>query len=154
MIRRPPRSTLFPYTTLFRSDIRSICPQSSLLAPRGLAPTSDHSYAQWISACLSQWPSGRHRCPVDSDRPTQDRKSTRLNSSHGYISYAVFCLKKKTYGYLHDLYTCVRITSTIQSQFVVPSVTAHITRKMTATDRTPQALSPRSRQPLDVTRER
>src|SRR2546429_1573983 len=67
MIRRPPRSTLFPYTTLFRS---SIC---------GATPPGH-------SACAS-----RTRL-----RPTDgDRKSTRLNSSHGYISYAVFCLKKK-----------------------------------------------------------
>src|ERR1041385_9402813 len=65
MIRRPPRSTLFPYTTLFRSE-------SSFAVPS-----------------FSTSP-----CPYPSARP--DRKSTRLNSSHGYISYAVFCLKKKT----------------------------------------------------------
>src|SRR5216684_5519680 len=64
MIRRPPRSTLFPYTTLFRSRHRL------LLEPR--RPGAGHR-------------AGRRR----------DRKSTRLNSSHGYISYAVFCLKKK-----------------------------------------------------------
>src|SRR5215217_9352509 len=62
MIRRPPRSTLFPYTTLFRPPRRS--------DPR----------------C----PTARTRCP-----PGRDRKSTRLNSSHANISYAVFCLKKK-----------------------------------------------------------
>src|SRR6266849_10136845 len=64
MIRRPPRSTLFPYTTLFRSRPR---------APRGR---------------------GRRRAPW-SRRAPGDRKSTRLNSSHEWISYAVFCLKKK-----------------------------------------------------------
>src|SRR6266581_3974354 len=64
MIRRPPRSTLFPYTTLFRS----------LLLDRGVQ--------------------GVHRRPVQPDG-TEDRKSTRLNSSHPSISYAVFCLKKK-----------------------------------------------------------
>src|SRR5215475_14866977 len=63
MIRRPPRSTLFPYTTLFRSRRRA-----------------------------SQW---RLRPRHDPQRPYQDRKSTRLNSSHVKISYAVFCLKKK-----------------------------------------------------------
>src|SRR5216684_7176004 len=63
MIRRPPRSTLFPYTTLFRSP-----------GDRHLRPAPG-------------------RAPLDG-RPG-DRKSTRLNSSHGYISYAVFCLKKK-----------------------------------------------------------
>src|SRR3989337_3114075 len=63
MIRRPPRSTLFPYTTLFRS--------------RDGRPSHDHPGA------------------ARADRPALDRKSTRLNSSHGSISYAVFCLKKK-----------------------------------------------------------
>src|SRR2546429_5660622 len=71
MIRRPPRSTLFPYTTLFRSSGRPG-------APAG----------RWL---------GRPRaCPPRGPAPgRRDRKSTRLNSSHGYISYAVFCLKKK-----------------------------------------------------------
>src|SRR2546422_6150228 len=71
MIRRPPRSTLFPYTTLFRSRAAS---RRSI--QRGAAP-----------------PAGLRR--ARSRRPHEDRKSTRLNSSHGYISYAVFCLKKK-----------------------------------------------------------
>src|SRR5690348_17753887 len=70
MIRRPPRSTLFPYTTLFRS-------------PRGLP----HRGAR-----ADEGPDGQER----PDRPGRDRKSTRLNSSHPSISYAVFCLKKKT----------------------------------------------------------
>src|SRR2546422_3299962 len=73
MIRRPPRSTLFPYTTLFRS---------------GTAP--------WVPRCpLGR--SARRRPGLRRRRgpPGGDRKSTRLNSSHGYISYAVFCLKKK-----------------------------------------------------------
>src|SRR5438105_9827631 len=71
MIRRPPRSTLFPYTTLFRS---SHCANSPPKIPRP-PPSSS------ISACvIPQW---------------EDRKSTRLNSSHEWISYAVFCLKKK-----------------------------------------------------------
>src|SRR2546422_3402347 len=75
MIRRPPRSTLFPYTTLFRSK-----PMRPLLG-RPAPAISRRS-----SATLS---SGTEiRVPLD-------RKSTRLNSSHGYISYAVFCLKKK-----------------------------------------------------------
>src|SRR2546422_6060564 len=77
MIRRPPRSTLFPYTTLFRS-------------------------AACIRRGVRTWKqrSGRRRGVVIDFRPRsrpddEDRKSTRLNSSHGYISYAVFCLKKK-----------------------------------------------------------
>src|SRR5687768_18081361 len=69
MIRRPPRSTLFPYTTLFRSS--------------GAWPPS------WASVTVSRC---SRRVPTTS---WQDRKSTRLNFSHGYISYAVFCLKKK-----------------------------------------------------------
>src|SRR3989449_5711454 len=87
MIRRPPRSTLFPYTTLFRSR-----------GGRGRAP--DHSAAEAADpgagagrgrgGSAHQARQGRSRV-----RARQDRKSTRLNSSHGYISYAVFCLKKK-----------------------------------------------------------
>src|SRR2546422_4827915 len=85
MIRRPPRSTLFPYTTLFRSVVVTRThPQSLgwadvLLTDRsGTVPALNDVYVT---------PAGR-TIPID-------RKSTRLNSSHGYISYAVFCLKKK-----------------------------------------------------------
>src|SRR5260221_9941910 len=79
MIRRPPRSTLFPYTTLFRSAGDDDGPAAGLgrrLGGTGL----------------------RDDAPGEADaqtRPAQDRKSTRLNSSHTVISYAVFCLKKK-----------------------------------------------------------
>src|SRR2546422_3063700 len=73
MIRRPPRSTLFPYTTLFRS----LFVGSWLRLARSPLPSAD----------VRQLP-----LPLAGQR---DRKSTRLNSSHGYISYAVFCLKKK-----------------------------------------------------------
>src|SRR2546422_4258315 len=74
MIRRPPRSTLFPYTTLFRSSTYQVTPVS------------------WIpDAFLVSERPGTSSVPVN----VEDRKSTRLNSSHGYISYAVFCLKKK-----------------------------------------------------------
>src|SRR5256885_17186449 len=74
MIRRPPRSTLFPYTTLFRSLTRSLATSSSVSAS-----------ISYTSRTLPRRTSGRGR----------DRKSTRLNSSHLVISYAVFCLKKK-----------------------------------------------------------
>src|SRR2546422_5668148 len=74
MIRRPPRSTLFPYTTLFRSA-------QSL---RGV-PDCQQGHGRSIAS--------NRIIPPQSG--TRDRKSTRLNSSHGYISYAVFCLKKK-----------------------------------------------------------
>src|SRR5436853_3567128 len=78
MIRRPPRSTLFPYTTLFRSQVKASTGRvGSHARPRRCA--------RWHRACPKSRPPGA---------PT-DRKSTRLNSSHLGISYAVFCLKKK-----------------------------------------------------------
>src|SRR5687768_18360008 len=80
MIRRPPRSTLFPYTTLFRSPARFVTPEEVDAGGRRVRAK------RWIVATGS-----RTAVP---DIPG-DRKSTRLNSSHGYISYAVFCLKKK-----------------------------------------------------------
>src|SRR2546430_12226906 len=79
MIRRPPRSTLFPYTTLFRSGVAQAHPgvlllqQSLLQLIRGDQPVAEQKFAELVA----------------------DRKSTRLNSSHSQISYAVFCLKKK-----------------------------------------------------------
>src|SRR5258708_14978226 len=72
MIRRPPRSTLFPYTTLFRSYLWDY------LTPR-----------------VAPGPTTVYTCPASSAATLADRKSTRLNSSHQIISYAVFCLKKK-----------------------------------------------------------
>src|SRR2546422_6245189 len=83
MIRRPPRSTLFPYTTLFRS--RRL--QQPLLPPRSLPRRGARG-----GGGRAQPGRGR-RAAARGER--LDRKSTRLNSSHGYISYAVFCLKKK-----------------------------------------------------------
>src|SRR2546429_4537776 len=97
MIRRPPRSTLFPYTTLFRSLLRRLLllgrGESLLCAPPSLS--ADPSRQQ------------RARSPLPSLQAAVDRKSTRLNSSHGYISYAVFCLKKKN---IHDSGHVPRIT--------------------------------------------
>src|SRR2546422_8529304 len=81
MIRRPPRSTLFPYTTLFRSG------DGMLVFKR---PSSNRS-----APGLRCWPGGRAPFALSEPNHALDRKSTRLNSSHGYISYAVFCLKKK-----------------------------------------------------------
>src|SRR5260221_3650745 len=78
MIRRPPRSTLFPYTTLFRSS-----PDASAASDTGSQLTAENRSVDIEGATL------------DIDRPVLDRKSTRLNSSHTVISYAVFCLKKK-----------------------------------------------------------
>src|SRR2546422_8300025 len=90
MIRRPPRSTLFPYTTLFRSLRRQLAPDA-------------HDHVQGrrrFRRCAAAEAAGRPGLFGAADRRHKkgdalDRKSTRLNSSHGYISYAVFCLKKK-----------------------------------------------------------
>src|SRR3712207_8336721 len=87
MIRRPPRSTLFPYTTLFRSLRRG---RVSIAASTVLAAT----VLPWAIRAFTD----RHpgiRCAVRDVAEQEDRKSTRLNSSHANISYAVFCLKKK-----------------------------------------------------------
>src|SRR2546422_6811433 len=88
MIRRPPRSTLFPYTTLFRSRVAldasaavQLHCDDLVVKPRPRRRVIGHVRPAW---------------PIEvARRDMRDRKSTRLNSSHGYISYAVFCLKKK-----------------------------------------------------------
>src|SRR2546422_1170000 len=90
MIRRPPRSTLFPYTTLFRSR-RWVDIAAALGSP---------SLRTHIANVSKSAPDARLTC--DSLREV-DRKSTRLNSSHGYISYAVFCLKKKKKIHTHEM---------------------------------------------------
>src|SRR2546427_4288556 len=92
MIRRPPRSTLFPYTTLFRSGLRH---GRAAVDP----PRRDHDDPEEHEHGVP--PDLRHRAHLQlvlrqfPDRGLGDRKSTRLNSSHSQISYAVFCLKKK-----------------------------------------------------------
>src|SRR2546427_8661739 len=86
MIRRPPRSTLFPYTTLFRSD-------ADVLSRR--SRTEVHAFAGVESLKITHARSAQRACVILSDSTPADRKSTRLNSSHSQISYAVFCLKKK-----------------------------------------------------------
>src|SRR3712207_8528983 len=80
MIRRPPRSTLFPYTTLFRSKRPGLA---------GSGAPSNHLTEEFVETL-------RLAVPLMLTQLGQDRKSTRLNSSHANISYAVFCLKKKT----------------------------------------------------------
>src|SRR5260221_9664418 len=95
MIRRPPRSTLFPYTTLFRSllherDDSCFCVGSELLQSERHRPED----AVVEVGCVAE---ADGRVPrLEFLRALEDRKSTRLNSSHTVISYAVFCLKKKT----------------------------------------------------------
>src|SRR2546422_6384745 len=99
MIRRPPRSTLFPYTTLFRSA------REILVGKEGKAEgvsyvdkttrTEKRISARAVVVAASACESARLLLNSKSSAFPGDRKSTRLNSSHGYISYAVFCLKKK-----------------------------------------------------------
>src|SRR3712207_8752498 len=93
MIRRPPRSTLFPYTTLFRSgDV----PIGAVALRRGRVLARAHNERE-----QRQDPTA-HAEVLLVQRAARDRKSTRLNSSHAHISYVVFCLKKKK---LNSLYT-------------------------------------------------
>src|SRR2546422_5413890 len=88
MIRRPPRSTLFPYTTLFRS-------RAALGSRRGAGGARPGGGVDASRRPGGPQDGGADRGPVHHVGVRGDRKSTRLNSSHGYISYAVFCLKKK-----------------------------------------------------------
>src|SRR2546430_9738827 len=87
MIRRPPRSTLFPYTTLFRSTDASSKPTS----PKQITP--------------KEFSTNLGSAGIRNAAAPTDRKSTRLNSSHSQISYAVFCLKKKKQLYIHNIAT-------------------------------------------------
>src|SRR2546422_3095068 len=93
MIRRPPRSTLFPYTTLFRS-----LPRAFPGGPPDRRDPADQPIPRdgAVGRRRRLQPADLSPHPRDGGSPARrDRKSTRLNSSHGYISYAVFCLKKK-----------------------------------------------------------
>src|SRR2546422_6558926 len=95
MIRRPPRSTLFPYTTLFRSGLPVVIVNPSApVGARDIKPTpTGQVIVDFMKGRMPAYiETGMNLVDVDD---VADRKSTRLNSSHGYISYAVFCLKKK-----------------------------------------------------------
>src|SRR2546422_3569706 len=96
MIRRPPRSTLFPYTTLFRSS------KSRIKRLRGIERPGYRLRVGQIRVFYDVR-DGHRRLEFAQLATDKDRKSTRLNSSHGYISYAVFCLKKKKNRNRHDL---------------------------------------------------
>src|SRR5258708_21103451 len=94
MIRRPPRSTLFPYTTLFRSVPNMIW--NDLFAKlKNLELIDDTKFAKWWIEIRQSFSPKSKRVLNNELQIKGDRKSTRLNSSHQIISYAVFCLKKK-----------------------------------------------------------
>src|SRR5256886_8284547 len=94
MIRRPPRSTLFPYTTLFRSGFRETIDNDSVVAHAINAGHGDVLRAI-VKNVLVDFIGDAIGVPTNTEVANEDRKSTRLNSSHSQISYAVFCLKKK-----------------------------------------------------------
>src|SRR3989449_6715010 len=98
MIRRPPRSTLFPYTTLFRSDV-AVQLRDDLRGGERQLLAHRTSTLMWSLVYT-------------------DRKSTRLNSSHGYISYAVFCLKKKKHNnnLIHEWYRLATTTCELSTR--------------------------------------
>src|SRR2546429_4369085 len=93
MIRRPPRSTLFPYTTLFRSQLAALFALEGFLKVVYRRSNTTRRAAAVAVGAASRPKNGN--ASFWSTLAFGDRKSTRLNSSHGYISYAVFCLKKK-----------------------------------------------------------
>src|SRR5690349_22533311 len=96
MIRRPPSSTLFPYTTLFRSEQADAPPTAAVPTQTEVGIGADPGTPP-PTADVPEIPAGSQAPPAATEPPpaTTDRKSTRLNSSHVEISYAVFCLKKK-----------------------------------------------------------
>src|SRR5688572_31925119 len=93
MLRQPPRSTLFPYTTLFRSEA-GVAEKASFV--QGDMYEADFADATVLALFLLPSNFERLRPKFMDLKPGRDRKSTRLNSSHSQISYAVFCLKKKS----------------------------------------------------------
>src|SRR5689334_24631713 len=95
MIRRPPRSTLFPYTTLFRSGMDVTDLQSGDWIEVRRVDFGNEGAASFSASVASTKEGGAIELHLDSLQGPLDRKSTRLNSSHSSISYAVFCLKKK-----------------------------------------------------------
>src|SRR3712207_8950640 len=100
MMRRPPRSTLFPYTTLFRSDERRLIGEVFRAGDREVREVmTPRTEVTFLEASMT------------ASRAAKDRKSTRLNSSHANISYAVFCLKKKKITKIDCLYNISIIIS-------------------------------------------
>src|SRR5258705_2063368 len=100
MIRRPPRSTLFPYTTLFRSSEGSAKQLHRIFENHGAVTWIDGSFDLSSGGTINNKPDGTWTSALVTDR--RDRKSTRLNSSHLSISYASFCLVMKRSSLLND----------------------------------------------------
>src|SRR2546429_972014 len=107
MIRRPPRSTLFPYTTLFRSCafFRQDLMEPELFVSLREAPEAKAKSVTDPVAIVRPGLPEDSRCQALGKLEETDRKSTRLNSSHGYISYAVFCLKKQKEHRAQSIFT-------------------------------------------------
>src|SRR3712207_7399022 len=97
MIRRPPRSTLFPYTTLFRSENYTDQAQEAYFQRVVELPPGQVYFSDIATDAATGKVAVQVAAPAYNEAGIQDRKSTRLNSSHANISYAVFCLKKKKY---------------------------------------------------------
>src|SRR2546427_6368456 len=95
MIRRPPRSTLFPYTTLFRSTVIGRRTGRSIKIPVWFVFEENTLCLLPVYGSRTQWYRNLQKNRAITIQAGRDRKSTRLNSSHSQISYAVFCLKKK-----------------------------------------------------------
>src|SRR2546421_3783619 len=97
MIRRPPRSTLFPYTTLFRSEVTQNChkPLHEVINTLDLNCSITTAKRTLYDAGIHSHVAAKKPFVSEKQASARDRKSTRLNSSHDQISYAVFCLKKK-----------------------------------------------------------
>src|SRR2546427_1379458 len=102
MIRRPPRSTLFPYTTLFRSGVARYSCMNKVVSVKTSDPKAMQAEARQLRRAGKRIAASRRAA-------LRDRKSTRLNSSHSQISYAVFCLKKKNHG---EHYRCEGMSRT------------------------------------------
>src|SRR5690349_24236947 len=98
MIRQPPRSTLFPYTTLFRSRAISFMPMDGLMIGKSMMRMVQEARGKGVGE-MTAWVGHGWASNL---RLEEDRKSTRLNSSHVEISYAVFCLKKKKSNYCEN----------------------------------------------------
>src|SRR2546430_12331867 len=121
MIRRPPRSTLFPYTTLFRSNLANDFDDVGPRLPLDIDDDGRRALVPAAGAIVLQ--------PIDDDcdvadrdrRAVADRKSTRLNSSHSQISYAVFCLKKKKHSSSSSLSKAPSSSRTSSSVLAPPS---------------------------------